>query len=58
MNRDEAFLAYEQSLALITEEARLATERAKSRLHEQLKALRDNAHAELKAIRTISQKTK
>ena len=56
--RDEAFREYEEALAKIDKQAYEKREEARATLREQLKALRDALHEELKAIRAISQKTK
>lgn len=58
MTRDEAFLEYEKALADISKQAHEASEKARATLREQLKVLRNQAHEELKAIRTIEQKTR
>jgi len=58
LGKDKIFLAYEEALAKIDKEAFEAREQARVTLREQLKALRDAAHAELKAIRKLEQKTK
>ena len=58
MIRDEAFQEYEATLARIDKQARETREAARVKLQERLKALRDAAHEELKAIRAITQKTK
>ena len=58
MTQDELYQRYEEALAKIDKEAHEARENARLTLREQLKTLRDKAHQELKAIRTIEQKTK
>ena len=58
MTREEAFKEYKETLAKIDKQAYEARERARVTVREQLKALRDTAHKELKAIRAIEQKTK
>ena len=58
MTRDEAFEAYQETLSKIAEQSSKAMEEAKAILHERLKPLSNAAHEELKAIRTITQKTK
>ena len=58
MNRDEAFREYEEALSLVGEQTKVATEEAKSILHERLDAIRTAHHEELKAIRAMQQKTR
>ena len=58
MTRDEAFQQYEEALAKIDTQTHEAREEARATLQEQLKALRDELHKELKAVRAIQQKTK
>ena len=58
MTRDEAFQQYEGVLARIGKQSQEATDAARATLREHLKVLREAAHTELKAIRTIEQKTK
>ena len=50
--------AYAEALAQIDNKAHEAREQARITLREQLNVLRDAAHKELKAIRTLEQKTK
>ena len=61
MTKDEALQEYDEELARIShvvKAAHQARENARARLQQQLKALRDEHHQELKAIRALSQKTK
>ncbi len=56
--KDEVFQEYAKTIAEIDHKAYEAREEARATLREQLKALRDKAHEELKAIRVVEQKTK
>ena len=58
MIRDQAFQQYEETLGLIDKQAHEAREKARTTLREHLRTLREEAHGELKAIRTLEQKTK
>lgn len=58
MTKDEAFQRYEGTLAKIDKQSHEASEEARVTLREQLNALREAGHKELKAIRVIEQKTK
>jgi len=46
MNRDEMFREYESELAFASHEFDKAKEKAKAKLHDRLKVLRDAAHEE------------
>ena len=58
MTKDEAFREYEEALARINMQAHEASDEARATLREQLKALREQSHKELKSIRVLAQKTK
>ena len=58
MTKDEVYQQYEETLAKIDKLAYEARKEARIALREHLKVLRNTAHEELKAIRTIEQKTR
>jgi len=61
MTRDEAYQEYEEALAKIDQSISIlnkARDKARATLRERLKALREQHHEELKAIRVLDQKAK
>jgi len=58
MTRDEAYQQYQEALAKINKQAHEAKEEARTTLREQLKALQEAAHKDLKAIRAIDLRTR
>ncbi|KKN21720.1 hypothetical protein LCGC14_0922600 [marine sediment metagenome] len=54
----EIYREYQKAIAKINKQAHEAGEEARATLQERLKALRESAHEELKAIRAVSQKTR
>ena len=58
MTSEELFQEYEEAIAVIDRQANEAREQAKNTLREKLKALREAAHEELRAIYRIAQKVR
>ena len=58
MTKNELYRQYKEALAQLEQQAHEARERVRVTFKEQLKAIRKEAHKELKAIRALEQETR
>jgi len=58
MTKDEAYLEYEETMNKLDFAYQRAKDEARGKLNIQLKALRAQAHEELKALRALEQKAR